>query len=137
MGLTGTSELASFDGDAALEAAREAAGDDLLSFVEFTSDDHRPLYVADEIVEMYRDEEHLLDHYDRVLAHLNMDFLERDTYEGTLLPNAGSVRAIVTRMDELVLLRMLAGGEGLYIALAPGADVDAVIDAVEPVTDSG
>lgn len=133
MPLTGRSELASFDGTTALEAAHEAVGDDVLSFVEFTSDEHRPLYVADEIVDLYRDEAHLRSHYDRVLAHLNMDFLERDTYEKTLLPNAGRVRAIVTRMEELTLLRMLAADEGLYIALAPGADVEAVIEAVEPV----
>ncbi|WP_255197208.1 hypothetical protein [Halorarius litoreus] len=133
MPLTGPSELASFDGVAAMEAARDVVGDDLLSFVEFTSDAHRPLFVADEIVELYRDEDHLQRHYDRVLAHLNMDFLERDTYEKTLLPNAGRVRAIVTRMEGLTLLRMLAADEGLYVALAPDADVEPVIDAVEPV----
>lgn len=137
MPLTGTSELVEFDGSAALEATRDAVSDDLLSFVEFTSSAHTPLYVADSIVDLYRDEDHLRSHYDQVLAHLNMDFLERDTYEKTLLPNAGRVRAQVTRMEELILLRMLTADEGLYIALAPDASVEAAIDAVEPIMDSG
>lgn len=135
MPLTGPSELVSFDGVAALESTRDAVGDGLLSFVEFTSSDHTPLFVADSVVELYRDEAHLMDHYDRVLAHLNMDFMGRDAYEKTLLPNAGRVRAIVTRMEALILLRILAGDEGLYIALTPDANVQAVIDAVEPVMD--
>lgn len=137
MTITGPSALAEFDGEAALVAARDAAGDGVLSFVEFTGDDYAVLFVADEVLDLYRDETHLRDHYDRVLAHLNMDFLERDTYEKTLLPNAADVRAIVTRMEALTLLRMLAGSEGVYVALSPGADAGAVIDAVEPVMDSG
>lgn len=137
MGITGPSALAEFDGEAALAAARDAAGDGVLSFVEFTGDDYAVLFVADEVLDLYRDEAHLHDHYDRVLAHLNMDFLERDAYEKTLLPNAGDVRAIVTRMEGLTLLRMLAGSEGVYVALSPDVDVGAVVDAVEPVMDSG
>ena len=122
--------LAEFDVEAALRAARDAAGDGLLSLVEFTPREYHVVFVDDRVVDLYRDEEHLREHYGQVLSHLNMDFLERDTYERALLPNAGSVRALVTLMDELVLLRVLVGDEGLYIALTPDADVRSVTDAI-------
>jgi hypothetical protein len=64
-----------------------------------------------------------------------MDFLERETYEKTLLPNAGHVRANVTVMDRLTLLRVFVGDEGLYIALRPDSETrdvaEAVIEAVD------
>jgi hypothetical protein len=132
MPLTRDSELVAFDAEAALAAAQAAAGDGgVLSFVEFTADEFRTLFVADEVLSMYSDEDHLQEHYDQVLSHLNMDFLERDAYEQTLLPNAGRVRSIVTQMDEMTLLRVLYGDRGLYIALAPAAPIVAVTDAVE------
>jgi hypothetical protein len=132
MPLTRDSELVAFDAEAALAAAQAAAGDGgVLSFVEFTADEFRTLFVTDEVLSMYRDEDHLQEHYDQVLSHLNMDFLERDAYEQTLLPNAGRVRSIVTQMDEMTLLRVLYGDRGLYIALAPAAPIVAVTDAVE------
>lgn len=133
MPVTGQSELVEFDADAALEAARDVAGGGVRSFVEFTADDFETLYVDDGILGMYRDEEHMHEHYGRILDHLNMDFLERDAYEQTLLPNAGRVRSIVTQMEELTLLRVLYGDEGLYIALDPDEPVVAVTDAVEDV----
>lgn len=133
MPLTREAELVDFDAAAALDAARDAAGGGVRSFVEFTADDFRTLYVDDEILSMYRDEDHLQAHYDRVLSHLNMDFIERDAYEQTLLPNAGRVRSIVTQMDELTLLRVLYGDAGLYIALAPEVEIVPVTDAVETV----
>lgn len=131
MALTGDPELVSFDAAAALDAARAATDGDVRSFVEFTAEEFTILYVDDGILAMYRDEAHLREHYGQVLSHLNMDFLERDTYETMLLPNAGRVRAIVTRMDELTLLRYLEGDEGLYIALDPDSSVPAVTNAIE------
>lgn len=85
------------------------------------------------MLELYRDRDHLHDHYDRVLSHLHMDILERDVYEDTLLPNAGDVRAIVTYMEEMTLVRVIVGDQGLYVALDPGHSVRAVVAAVEPV----
>ena len=130
-------ELVDFDARAALEAARDAGGDGVRSFVEFTADEFRTLYVDDGILSMYRDEEHLREHYERVLDHLNMDFLEREAYEQTLLPNAGRVRSIVTQMEDLTLLRVLHGDHGLYIALDPEVSIVDVTDSVETVMETG
>lgn len=136
MALTGESELVGFDAAAALDAAREAVGHDAVrSFVEFTFDEFTILYVDDGIVSMYRDEDHLREHYGRVLSHLNMDFMERDAYEQTLLPNAGRVRALVTHMEQLTLLRVIVGSKGLYLALDPAVSARAVTDAIEEVLD--
>ena len=49
------------------------------------------------------------------------------------MPNAGRVRAQVTRMEALYLVRLLHGNEGVYVAVAPGASVDDLVEAVEPV----
>lgn len=133
MPLTRAPALVDLDAAAALEAARDAAGDDVWSFVEFTADEFRTLYVSDRVLSMYRDEDHLEEHYGQVLDHLNMDFLEREAYEHTLLPNAGRVRSIVTQMDDMTLLRVLYGDSGFYIALDPEAHIVPVTDAVEAV----
>ncbi|MFQ3318932.1 MAG: hypothetical protein ACI8UR_001993 [Natronomonas sp.] len=133
MPLTGEPELVDFDAETALERTRDVCGDSLQSFMEFTQDEYNIVHVADEVLEMYRDEEHLHDHYSRVLDHLHMDFMERDTYENTLLPNAGTVTSLVTHMDSLTLLRVFDGEAGLYIALDPGCSAEAVTEAIEPL----
>jgi hypothetical protein len=135
MPFTQEAELADIDAGAALEAAREAGGNGVRSFVEFTAEDFRTLYVDDRILSMYRDESHLNEHYEQVLDHLNMDFLKREAYEKTLLPNAGRVRSIVTQMEELTLLRVLYEDSGFYIALAPDAPIADVTAAVEASVD--
>jgi hypothetical protein len=130
MALTGASELAEFDAEAALERARNTCGDGVQSFMEFSQNEYNILYVHDDIVEMYRDEQHLREHYARVLDHLHMDFMERDTYENTLLPNAGHVTSLVTHTEELTLLRLLGETTGLYIALDPDCSAEAVTEAI-------
>jgi len=131
MPLTSESTLVSFDGDAATAAVHEVDG--VLSVSAFTSDDYEILYVADKVLGMYESESHLRDHYGEVLSHLNMDILERETYEESLLPNAGQVRGIVTRMSRMTLLRIITDEQGLYLALEPEASVPDIIDAVGSV----
>lgn len=133
MALTGEPELVSFDAAEALERARDVCGDGVQSLMEFTTDQYNIVYVHGDIVEMYRDEAHLQDHYRRVLEHLHMDFLERDTYENTLLPNAGAVTSLVTHMEELTLLRVFDEDGGLYIALDPDCSAEAVVEEIEPL----
>lgn len=133
MALTGEPELVSFDTAEALERARDLCGDGVQSLMEFTKDEYNIVYVHEDIVEMYRDEAHLRDHYGRVLDHLHMDFMERDTYENSLLPNAGSVTSLVTHMEELTLLRVFEDEGGLYVALDPGCSAEAVIEEIEPL----
>lgn len=131
----GTPGLVGFDAGAACDAARGVAGDGLLTFVEFTSDEFNTRYVADDVLDLYRDEAHMAEHFERVLGHLHLDFMERNAYEDMLLPNAGSVTAMTTRMDEMTLLRVLSADDGCYVALSPAADVQAVIDAIEATID--
>jgi hypothetical protein len=45
------------------------------------------------------------------------------------------VRALLTYMEELTLLRVLVGTEGLYLALDPSASAREVTDAVEDALD--
>lgn len=133
MPLTGEPELVDFDADAALERARDACGSGVQSFMEFTHNEYNIVYVHDDILEMYRDEAHLRDHYGRVVDHLHMDFMERDTIESTLLPNAGRVTSLVTHTEELTLLRIFDDEAGVYLALDPDCSAEAVIEAIEPL----
>lgn len=133
MAITGEPELVAFDVETALERARGVCGSGLQSLMEFTKDEYNIVYVHEDVVEMYRDEAHLREHYRRVLDHLHMDFMERDTYENSLLPNAGSVTSLVTHMEGLTLLRVFEAGGGLYIALDPGCSAEAVIEELEPL----
>lgn len=130
----GTPGLVAFEAGEALERARGVGGDDILTFIEFTADEFNVVYVADEVLELYRDEAHMREHFQEVLNHLHLDFMERDAYEDMLLPNAGSVTSLTTRMEEMTLLRLLSGDDGLYVALSPDADVGDIVDAVEPIT---
>jgi len=133
MAITGEPELVAFDVETSLERTRDVCGEGLQSLMEFTRDEYNVVYVADDIVDMYRDEEHLREHYSRVLDHLHMDFMERATYENTLLPNAGRVTSLVTHMEGLTLLRVFDDTGGLYIALDPECSADAVISKLEPL----
>lgn len=125
--------MGEFDVEEALTRAREASESGVQSFTEFTHNEYNIVYVSDEILAMYRDEEHLRDHYGRVVDHLHMDFMERDTIESTLLPNAGRVTSLVTHTEELTLLRIFDDEAGVYIALDPDCSAEAVIEAIEPL----
>jgi hypothetical protein len=133
MPLTGEPKLVEFDVEEALARARKTCVSDVQSFMEFTHNEYNIVYVNDEILAMYRDEEHLRDHYGRVVDHLHMDFLERDTIESTLLPNAGRVTSLITHTEELTLLRIFDDEAGVYIALDPDCSVEAIIEGIEPV----
>lgn len=133
MAITGDPELADFDVEEALERIRTVCGEGVLSLMEFTHHEYNIVYVHEDVVGMYQDEAHLEDHYSRILDHLHMDFMERDTYENTLLPNAGSVTSIITHMEELTLLRIFDETTGLYIALDPECSAEAAIEEIEPL----
>jgi len=129
MALTQASTLVSFDADAALAAVRDQVGEGLLAGVEFTTDDHRTLYAADVVVELYGDEAAMLDHFEEIHRYVHVDFTERELFEDVV--GGGDVRAMVTYMDHATLVRVIDEREGLFVTVAPDAEVTAVVEAVE------
>lgn len=68
MPIRGERELVSFAGEAGLAPARAVAGDGVLSVTAVTPDAFALVFVSEEVLSMYRDEDHPREHVDRVLA---------------------------------------------------------------------
>lgn len=126
-----TSELVEFDAEAALTAARETAGDAVYSFIEYTSEEYNVLYASPETLEMYGGRDAMIDHFDEIHSYVHIDFTERDLFSEELLPHAGEVRTIVTRQDQLTLIRLFHGDGGVVVSLAPDEPIVPLLNAVE------
>lgn len=72
----------------------------------------------------------MLDHFEAVSSYVHVDFVEKDLFEDVFRA-AGEVRAFVTYMDAVVLVRLLVGQEGLFFTVDSAADVTAFVTAVE------
>ena len=131
MALRNSTNIVAFDADAAMEAAREVAGDALRTAVEYDQESYNVLFVDDTVQSLYADKEDMYDHFDAISSYVHLDFAERDLFEESLLPAAGAVQALVTRMEYLTLVRIFVGDEGLFLSLDPDTPVIEVIDAVK------
>ena len=132
MAVSENSTLVDFDADAALTAALEATDDGVFLFVEYTSEGFHTLYADDVTVTLYGDAETMNEHFEEVHSYVHVDFTEQDLFE-QLFVGAGGVRSFVTYMDNVVLVRVFADGQGLFFTLGPNADVTPAVEAVEDV----
>jgi hypothetical protein len=123
--------LVGFDADAGLTAAREVAGDAVRSFIEYTPEEYHILYASRETLDIYGGRDAMVDHFDEIHSYVHIDFTERDLFSEELLPHAGEVKTIVTRQEQLTLVRLFHGDGGLVISLAPDEPIVPVLDAVE------
>lgn len=131
MALTRTSRVVDFDADAGLSAALDADEEHVRICAEYDIDEWELLYVADHVLEAYEDGERTLERRaDDLHSYIHLDFTERELFE-ELAPKSGEVVAYVTRMEHHSLVRYLSGQEGLFLSLDRGADLTAVLDAVE------
>jgi hypothetical protein len=126
-----TSQLVAFDADAGLTAARETAGDAIHSFIEYTSEAFNVMYASPETMTLYGGRDAMLEHFEEIHSYVHIDFTERDLFSEELLPHAGEVRTIVTRQDELTLVRLFHGNGGLVISLDPDEPIIPLLDAIE------
>lgn len=136
MPFVSNSDLVGYDAEAAVEAARQAADTRLLAAASYTADDHRLLYVSADLVDRYGSREAVDEVTERVHSYIRLDLIERDLFDD-MVPAVGSTRAFTTHTDTTVIVRILAGDEGFYCSLLPGAHVTAVVEAVEAVVDGG
>lgn len=130
MAHTRTSGIVGFDADAAVEAARGAAGDGLRIASEYDMDGYRLLYVADSVIEEYGSTDPIEDAGDRLHSYIHLDFTERELFE-EIAADAGQVTAYVTRMEHHTLIRYLDEREGLFLSVETGTALTPLLEAVE------
>ncbi|PSP97880.1 hypothetical protein BRC94_09300 [Halobacteriales archaeon QS_5_70_17] len=121
--------VSSFDPDAAVDAAADVAGEDLLLAVAYDDERFEVLRVADVVRSFYENDAAMREHFADVHSYVHLDFTERNLFED-LFVGAGEVRAFATHMDHLVAVRVVAETEGLFLSLAPGGPTREVVAAV-------
>jgi hypothetical protein len=126
------STLTAFDADAAVEAALDEVGDDLLVAAEYTADEFELLYLSDAVVEIYDGRAGVQDVAEQLHRYLNLDFEERTLFED-LYPPAEDAYGFVTHTDYATVIRVLDGEEGLYLSVQTGVDTDPLLQRVRPV----
>lgn len=136
MPIRAESELVDFDADAALDAALEVAEGAIYSFVEFSMEDFRTLYAADETLAMYESREHMEEHFGQIHDYVHLDFTEIDLFTEDLLPEATEARYIATGFDVITLVRIYRGNEGVFVAVGADEPVDPLVDAVRGATET-
>ena len=124
------STLVDFDADAAVSAAREQFEGEIHLCVEYTTEGFHTLYADETTLSLYGDREPMTEHFEEVHSYVHVDFTEKDLFS-EIFRAAGEVRSFVTYMDHVVLVRFLVDQEGLFLTTDPGADVTALVEAVE------
>lgn len=131
MALRYRASQSSFDADAALEAVERVVDGRLYSFCEYDTMSFRPLYVDRETVASYEDRNAMFEHFERIHAHVHMDFMQINLLCNTLFPVADRVEYIATAMDFMKIIRVYVGDEGLFIAVEPEEEVTPLIEAIK------
>ncbi|NIB98368.1 hypothetical protein [Halobacterium sp. R2-5] len=129
------SGLTSLDVEAMRAAAEDAVDGTLRSFVEFTDEEFRPVYVDDVTRSFYDDEAHMLEHFEEIHSYVHIDFTETDFFTDGLFPLASDVRYHATSLDVFTLVRVYFGDEGVFVALDHEDPVEPVVTAIEAVHD--
>ena len=130
MPISNPSEIVSIDADVVLAEIEAATGGLPRSVVEYDAEEFNPLYVDDATLDLYGDEEAMLEHFDRIHSYVHVDFAEMDLFTGELFPIAEDVRYIATGMDVFTLVRIYVGSDGIFVAVDPGTAVTKVVEAV-------
>jgi hypothetical protein len=119
-----------------MAVAREVA-DRLLVVATYTDEDYTVLYVDEGVRGHYESENVLETVGDRLHRYGQLDFFERGVF-ADLVPEAERVGAFATFTDAGTIVRVVTDAdEGLYLSVAPGTDVTALVAALEPVVAGG
>lgn len=124
--------LTEFDASGALEAAESLIGDDLYVCGEFTVDDFHILYASDWVVDQYGEETDIWVVGDRLHEYMNIDFVERRLFND-LYPQVEETNAFVTYTDYAAIIRILNGGDGLYLSVDTDAPVSRLVSELADV----
>ena len=135
MTIRNASTVIEFDAEAVIAAVREAVDAPPFTVVEFDADRYNPLFVSEEGLALYRDEEQMAAHFDAIHSFASIDFNEIDLFTEELFPVAEEVRYITTGLDYLTLLRIYFDRSGLFLALSPEETAEPVVEAVVDATE--
>lgn len=130
-------EVVDFDAEAACDAVRGTVEGRLLSFVEFDAEGFNPIYVDDGTFAAYDDEDHMLEHFDRIHGYVNVDLAEIDLFVEELFPVADRVEYLVTGLDAFTLVRYYVDHQGVFLAIDPDEPVEPVIAALREAIGDG
>jgi hypothetical protein len=124
-------DVVDFDAEAVLSAARDAVGDEAVYVcVVYDAADFRTVYVDDRVDELYDDADERADHFGQIHSYVHLDFTEQQLFN-ELFRQPDGVRAFVTYLDSLVAVRVVSGGQGVFLSVAPDAPVTDLVNAVE------
>ncbi len=130
MALTKSSEIVTFDADAATVEAKELVGDDLLVATEYTPDSFRVLYLSDRLIDAWGNVDEIMDVGEAVHTFMDDDFAEREFYDD-VYPTVSETYAFVSYTDRMVVVRVLTDYEGMYFHLAPESQVTPLVERVK------
>jgi hypothetical protein len=124
-------DIVDFDPASVLAAAREAAGGDRIRVcVVYDDSDFETVFVDDGVDSAYEGPEDRADHFGQIHDYVHLDFVERELFE-EMIPDPEGVRAFVTYMGSLIAIRVVVGGQGVFLSVTPDAAVSEIVDAVE------
>ncbi|WP_435335539.1 hypothetical protein [Haloarchaeobius sp. TZWWS8] len=132
MTVSNRSELVEFDADAVAAFLRENLSSGLRAVVEYHGPDWNPLFITEEAIQRYGNEEAAFEVAEEIHRSLRLDLREDELYTD-LLVDAGRFSGFVLLFENLTIIRYTRGDEGMYIALDPNISARPVLDAVTPL----
>lgn len=132
--ITGSSILVEFDADAVLETVRAMAGDTIGVCVEYNTRSFNILYLEESLENRFEDLDELYEVGEDLHTTLFIDFTEQKLLND-FHPVLGEMRASVTYMSGLTMIRVIQEDEGLFLTIEPDAQVTPVIEAIEAALD--
>jgi hypothetical protein len=131
--VTRPSEIHGVETAALVGRLREVLDGELHSLVEFDRDAFNPLFLHDSTLELYPDEERMLEHFDRIHRYVNLDLMEMSLFIDDIVPQADHVRSISTMLDVGQMIRVYVDDRGFFLAVGPDESIPPLVAAIEEV----
>lgn len=137
MPISNPGEVVDFDAAEACDAVLGTVEGRLRAFVEFDAEGFNPIYVDDGTLAAYDDEDHMLEHFERIHGYVNVDLAEIDLFVEELFPVADRVEYLATGLDAFKLVRYYVGHQGIFLAVDHDEPIDPVIAALRETIGDG
>ena len=128
-----TDGVVTFDVEKALATARETVGEEaVLICVAYDESAFTTVHVDERFDALYPGAGARREHFGEIHSYVHLDFIERELFTELFL-QPGRVKAFVTYMNALIAIRIVTGGEGLFLGIAPGTETTELVERVESV----
>ncbi|GAA0644425.1 hypothetical protein [Salarchaeum japonicum] len=122
--------VVSFDADATVAALHDAVGGDVRAVAEYDREDVHVLYATSTVLDLFDGLDGLQAFAATVHDHVEHDFYNREFF-ADLFPLSNDTDAFTATMTNSHVVRYLADGEGVFVAVTRDASLDAVFDALD------